>query len=144
MSSTLKESDAGAKALRKRFAKNVLAMASKIADRYQVIVSHEDGCWYGRGVEMPYVFGEGKTAQACVENAREALRSAVAVMLENGDMPPMPAEEANRTEQVNVRLSALEKTVLQAQARSAGHKGLGDFLRTKAMASGKQPGKSKE
>jgi predicted RNase H-like HicB family nuclease len=111
-----------------------LAMAAKIADGYRVILAHEGGMWFGSGVEMPDVFGEGKTVEDCVRDTREALKAAAAVMLEQGQTPPMPADEAHRTEQVNVRLSTLEKTVLTGLARSSGHKGLGDYIRSAALA----------
>jgi predicted RNase H-like HicB family nuclease len=61
----------------------VFKEAEKIAGRYQVILSCEDGHWYGRGLELPNVFGDGRTAGQCVDDTREALCGAVAVMLES-------------------------------------------------------------
>jgi predicted RNase H-like HicB family nuclease len=121
-------------ALARPFDPHIEAMAAKIAGRYRVILAHEGGTWFGSGVEMPDVFGEGRTVEECVRDTREALKAAAAVMLEQGETPPMPADEGQRTEQVNVRLSSLEKTVLTGLARSSGHKGLGDYIRSAALA----------
>jgi hypothetical protein len=77
------------------FAAAVLARAETIAGQYQVIVSCEQRHWYGRGLELPHVYGDGKTASRCVENTREALVSAVAYMLEEGQRPPTPARRGN-------------------------------------------------
>src|SRR5439155_564986 len=43
------------------FADAVLKRARSIVAEYQIIVMNEDGEWYGRGLELPHVFGEGKT-----------------------------------------------------------------------------------
>jgi hypothetical protein len=84
---------------------------------------------------MPHVFGDGKTPAECVENVREALVGAVAHMLEQDQRPPTPAREGTRTEQVNVRLTAEEKAILEATARRKGFKGLSDFIRAAALES---------
>ena len=65
---------------------------------------------------------------------REALAVAVATLLEAGDVPPPPASEGKRTEQVNVRLTPEEKLLLEEAARSRGFRGLGDFVRSSALA----------
>lgn len=116
------------------FNKDVQKLARDIAKHYQIILVFEDGEYYGRGLEMPNVFGEGKTPDACVKNTREALFAAVATLIEMDETPPLPASESPRTEQVNVRLSLIEKDVLKALAKSHGFRGLGDFIRTRALA----------
>ncbi|MCY2993013.1 MAG: type II toxin-antitoxin system HicB family antitoxin [Planctomycetota bacterium] len=90
------------------FAPAVLIQARDLADQYQVIVSHEDGEWYGRGLELPRVFGNGQTPAECLDSTREALVGAVAFLLEQGQRPPTPARDGSRTNQVNVRLTAEE------------------------------------
>lgn len=122
------------KKLNKAFDTKVLAKAKTIAEKYEVIVALEDGEWYGRGLEMPNVFGDGKTPDECLKNTREGLISAVAHLLERGDVIPAPASEGKRTEQVNIRLTAEEKTILGASAKSQGFHGLADFIRAKALA----------
>ena len=114
------------------FAADVAARAKEIAERYQVILAFEDGHWYGRGLEMPHVFGDGKTANQCTASTREALIAAVAYLLETGQRPPAPASAGRRTMQVNVRLTPDEKALLEATARSKGFGSLADFIRTAA------------
>jgi predicted RNase H-like HicB family nuclease len=115
------------------FARDVLARAQEVAAQYQVIVSQEEGEYYGRGLELPTVFGDGRTPTECIDNTREALVGAVAYMLEAGKRPPAPAREGKRINQVNVRLTAEEKVTLEATARRKGFSGLSDFIRTAAL-----------
>jgi uncharacterized protein (DUF1778 family) len=56
-------------------------------------------------------------------------------MLEAGAVPPLPASEDRRDEQVNVRLSKLEKLTFEQAARSRGFRGISEFMRTAAMGS---------
>ena len=123
------------------FAADVWAKAKKIAAGYQVILAQEDGEWYGRGLELPQVFADGKSPAQCVENTREALCGAVATLLERGDRPPTPARGVcrgtgggRRTTQVNVRLSAEEKALLESVAQRKGYSGLSDFIRAAVLA----------
>jgi predicted RNase H-like HicB family nuclease len=122
------------KNLNREFGKSVLAAAKKIAEKYEVILSCENDRWYGKGVEMPMVFGDGKTPDECIQQTIEGLISAVAHLLEQGEVVPSPASEGKRTEQVNVRLSTEEKTILSALASSRGYRGIGDYIRAKALA----------
>ena len=122
-------------AIDRPFSAQVLKEAKRIAAEYQVIVNCEDGHWFGRGLELSHVFGDGKTADRCIKNTQEALCGAVACMLELGQKPPAPAREGTRTQQVNVRLTVEEKTVLESTAKRKGFKGLSDFLRAAALES---------
>ena len=117
------------------FAPALLAQARTIAEEYQVVLAFEDGEWYGRGLELPYVFGDGKTPGRCVASTREAFVAAVATLLERGERPPTPAHSGHRTTQVNVRLTAEEKSLLEATAHSKGFNGLSDFMRAAALES---------
>ncbi|MGD0898380.1 MAG: hypothetical protein ABR915_11130 [Thermoguttaceae bacterium] len=129
------KSKTSARAIDRPFPPAVLREAKKIAGRYQVILSCEEGHWYGRGLELPNVFGDGKTVAQCMQNTREALCGAAAYMLEQGQKPPAPAREGTRTQQVNVRLSSVEKAVLESAAKGKGFQGLSDFIRTAALES---------
>ena len=122
-----------AKALDRPIARKVVAEARETAARYQIVVQFEDGEWFGRGLEMPHVFGDGPTAEACVANTREALTSAVAYLLENDQRVPAPAVTGRRNEQVNVRLTVEEKLLLEASAKQKGFSGLSDFIRAAAV-----------
>jgi predicted RNase H-like HicB family nuclease len=122
------------KAIDRPFESALLKRAVEIASAYQIILQFEDGEYYGRGLEMPLVMNDGKTPDECVRATRESLISAVATLLEKGEQPPAPASEAKRSEQVNVRLTVEEKLLLDEAARRRGFKGLGDFVRTTALA----------
>jgi predicted RNase H-like HicB family nuclease len=132
MSAKSKKS-AGGKKIDRPFAPDVWERARALAGQYQVIVSCEEGQWYGRGLELPHVFGDGKTANQCIENTREALAAAVAYMLEEGQRPPTPATEGRRTMQINVRLTAEEKALLEVTAKRKGFSGLSDYVRAAAI-----------
>ena len=120
--------------LNKPFDKKNLAAAKKIVGKYEIILSQADEEWYGRGLEMPTVFAGGKTPDECIHNTKEALVATVAHLLERGETIPAPASEGKRTEQVNIRLTAEEKAILVASARSQGFKGLADFIRARAIS----------
>lgn len=115
------------------FSVEVWKAARKTAAEYQIIVVQEDGEWYGRGLEMPNVFADGETVEACIDATREAMAVTVAYLLEAGKTPPSPAQQGLRTQQVNVRLTADEKALLEARARSRGFSGLSDFIRAVAI-----------
>ena len=110
-------------------------VARRVAEQYQVVLHQENRHWYGRGLELPYVFGDGGTPAKCLENTREAFAVAVAHLLEQGERPPTPASEGTRTQQVNVRLTADEKLLLETVANRKGFKGLSDFIRAAALES---------
>lgn len=112
----------------------ILERARAIADRYRLIIEIEDDEYWARAVEMSMVFGDGKTPNECVENTREALTSALATMIEAGEEPPSPASEEKRTEQVNVRLTKIEKHMLEEASRGSGFRGLSDFIRATMLA----------
>lgn len=123
-------------ALDRPFAPGVLKRAKDLAVKYRLILepNHELG-FMGTSIEMPLVFGDGKTPDACVKETREALVSAIATMLENGEAPPAPSSEELRTEQVNIRLTPREKLLLEEAARSKGFRGVSDFVRTTTLTS---------
>ena len=121
--------------LRRPFDKKIWAQAQTIADRYQIVVSCQDGYWYGHGLELPLAMGGGATAQDCISDTRLALASSVAVSIERGETPPTPAAEGKRTEQVNVKLTAEEKAMLVATSQAKGFRGISDYIRATALAS---------
>lgn len=102
------------------FADEVLSRAKAIVADYQIILTNEDGEWFGRGLELPQVFGDGATPAECIKNTREALAVAVAYLIEQGRPFPTPAKQGKRTTQVNVRLTPDEKTILEGMARRKG------------------------
>jgi len=130
MSSKSRKSSGG---IDRPFAAQLLRQAKGIVAQYQVVIYEEDGEFFGRGLEMPLVMGDGKTADACMENTREALVAAVAYLIESGKTPPAPAAEQTRSVQVNIRLTAAEKEVLEQAARRSGFRGISDYVRHAAL-----------
>jgi predicted RNase H-like HicB family nuclease len=110
-----------------------LKQAIPIAEQYQLVIWFEDGEYYGRGVELPYAFGDGKTIEQCAANTRDAFVTAIAGYLQDGRTPPAPAREGKRDQQINVRLSSQERLLLEAKAQQAGTTGLSEYIRTVAL-----------
>lgn len=115
------------------FDKAVLEQAKRLASKYEIVMWFEEGEWYGHGLELPNVYGDGKTPQACIKSTREGFVAAVATMIEQGQKPPSPARIGERTEQVNIRLTAEEKALLESKSRARGFRGLSDFIRTSVL-----------
>jgi uncharacterized protein (DUF1778 family) len=61
------------------------------------------------------------------------LTAAVAYLLEQNEKPATPAREGRRTHQVNVRLTAEKRAILETTARRKGFQGLSDFVRAAAL-----------
>lgn len=112
----------------------LLRRAREIVDGYQIILHAEDGLYFGRGLELPAAMSHGKTPDECVRATREILATAVAYMLESGQIPPAPASENKRTEQINIRLTPEEKLTLEEAARNKGYRGISDFVRSASLA----------
>ncbi|HEX4125730.1 MAG TPA: type II toxin-antitoxin system HicB family antitoxin [Tepidisphaeraceae bacterium] len=112
----------------------ILERARRIAADYQIILQTEDGEYYGRGLELPFVMSDGKTPDECVRATREALAVAIATALEAGKSPPSPASRRQRTEQINIRVSPEEKLLLEEAARSSGFRGISDYVRTASLS----------
>src|SRR5450432_702656 len=121
------------KTVRRPFSREILKRASAIAAHYQIVLQFEDGEYYGRGLEMPFVMNDGKTPDACVTATREALTIAVADLLDRDEVPPSPASLNKRSEQVNIRLTSEEKLLLEELARSKGFRGISDFVRSTSL-----------
>jgi predicted RNase H-like HicB family nuclease len=115
------------------FEARILAQAKKIAGQYQIVVSFEDGEYYGRGVELPGTGDDGKTPAECLEKTRKALAYTVAYLLEKGEIPPAPAREGTRDQQLNIRLSSQERLLLETRARQSGATGISEYVRSVAL-----------
>jgi predicted RNase H-like HicB family nuclease len=111
-----------------------IARARPIAEKYQMIIWKEDGEYYGRGVELPYSFGDGKTVDQCAKDTREAFVVTVASMLQDGELPPAPATEGKRDQQINIRVSSVEKVMLESRARESGAAGISEYVRAVALS----------
>ena len=114
---------------------HIAKQARELAEEYQIVVWKEDGRYYGEGIELPDVMGDGKTPETCIRQTRKAFVVVVETMLMLGKLPPTPARQSDeaRTEQVNVRLAKREKSFIEAAAKSRGFKGLADYVRSCAL-----------
>ena len=122
-------------AIDRPFAPAIIARATEVASKYTIMLQPDSDLGYiGRGVEFPYAMDEGRTPDECVRKTRSALVAAVATMLENGELPPPPASENKRTEQINIRLTAEEKLLLEEKARTKGFRGVSDFVRAASLS----------
>jgi len=133
MSIQPKSSAKATKTLRRPFTASVLSEARRLAEQYQVVLNCEEGHWYGRGLELSHVFGDGRSADEAVADTRKALTATVATLLEQDQRPPTPAMIGRRTEQVNVRLTAEERLLLETVAKRKGYSGMSDFIRAVAV-----------
>lgn len=133
-STTVKSKSRSAK-IDRPFDPDLLKRASQIAEGYRIIVRFEQGEYYGQALELPGAMNDGKTPAQCIENTIEMVTTAIAALLEQGHIPPLPASDERRDEQVNVRLSKLEKAIFEETARSRGFRGLSDFMRAATLSS---------
>ena len=117
------------------FAPEILKRARQLAERYRFVIHQENGEYYGQALELPNAINDGKTPSECLENTIGIVVTTLAVMLEQGQIPPLPSSEERRDEQVNVRLSRLEKLTFEEAARSRGFRGLSDFMRAATLSS---------
>lgn len=111
-----------------------MKQAGELAAQYRLVLESDgEGGYLGSAIEFPTAVAHGATADACVQSTRRALTVAVATMIEAGRRPPAPALQRKRELQINVRLSAEEKLVLEEAAQRCGFKGISDFVRTAAL-----------
>ena len=122
------------KGLDRPFEAAVFRRAAKVAAAYRLVLEKDERVGYvGSSVELPTVFADGRTPDACVEAMQQALTVALATMIESGQSPPAPAASGKRNVQVNIRLTTDEKYLLQEAARRLGFKGVSDFVRIAAL-----------
>lgn len=118
----------------KPFKKGVLEEAAELAREYHIVLEHSERLGFiANSLELPNVYADGRTADACYRAALEAQTVAVAAMLEAGQSPPVPASAKKRTLQVNVRLTPEEKSLLTYASTALGFSGLSDFIRNSAL-----------
>src|SRR3972149_362440 len=99
------------KSVDRRFDPKVLAHARSVVGDYRLVLEPDEELGYiGSSIELPTVFADAKTPDGCVKATREALTVAVATLLELGKRPPSGRHQ--RTQQVNVRLTAGERLAL--------------------------------
>jgi predicted RNase H-like HicB family nuclease len=122
-------------ALDRPFDREIWRRAREIASGYSLVLEPEAEVGYvGSALELPNVFADGKTPDTCVKETLNALTGVVARMLELGKTPPAPAKDAEQRDvQLNIRVSAREKMLIEKAAKAHGFRGVSDYLRTVAV-----------
>jgi predicted RNase H-like HicB family nuclease len=121
--------------LKRPFPQGIEDEATDLVKQYQYRTWQDDeGHWWAEALEYPNAMGDGKTPDSAIKMARKSALLSVATLMEAGEMPPRPMGDAKRTEQINVRVTPLEKELLRTKARQLGFTGLGDLLRAKAIS----------
>jgi predicted RNase H-like HicB family nuclease len=133
--STIAKSKNSLGKLDRSFGPDLLKRARQIAEQYRIVIKHADGEYYGQALELPGAMNDGKTPGECLQNTIDIVTTTIATMLESGQIPPLPASDERRDEQVNVRLSKLEKLTFEEAARSRGFRGVSDFMRAATLSS---------
>lgn len=108
--------------------------ARNLADKYQVVMRHVDGEWFGHALELPGTMSDGSNPTTCIKNVKEAMALTLVSMIEDGEPLPPPADSNIRTQQVNIKLTAEERLRLETAAKQQGYRGLSDYVRSAALA----------
>jgi hypothetical protein len=116
------------------FAPQVLARAQRCAEEYGIILWREEGRFLGSSVELPQCLGIGPTPDLCLRATREIMVSAIATDLERGLEPPAPAAANRRSDQINIRVSPLERRRLEIAASAGGYHGISDYIRDAVLS----------
>jgi hypothetical protein len=112
--------------------RELVKRADSIVKGYQLkLIPTSGGQFIGTSAELPLVATKA-ASDRIVEATHEALLGAVLAMLSEGIDPPPPVS-ARRDIQVNVRVSATEKEIIETAARSSGLRGVSEYLRTAAL-----------
>lgn len=109
---------------------------SEIAEQsshYTRLIDAEGRTYVGRIRELPGVFASGQSREHCAKALEFALETTLLFYLRDGVTPPRMIDRNKRTEQVNIRLSPMERDSLAAESDRRGFRGLGDFIRAIAL-----------
>lgn len=121
--------------LRRPFAKATLSRARDLAAQYTVRFSPcPEGGLEGTSIELPYAMGQGNTITECYAELLEGMVVILATMIENGDALPTPVNSGRRNVQLNIRLTADERTRLEQAAKREGFSTVAEFVRTMALS----------
>jgi predicted RNase H-like HicB family nuclease len=107
--------------------------ATKSAEKYSVLVQAVGDRFIARCVEMPGVTALGATSDEALQALREPLTVAIATLLESDRKVPAPAGEGKRESQVNVKLTAEERIIVEEASKREGFRGLSDYFRHAAL-----------
>lgn len=110
-----------------------LKRAGEIAKRYSSVLTYDDGSFAMRCVEIPSVVAFGDTPEEAMADYRGSLELALVYRIEEGEEIPLPTNDDQRTQQVNIRLTAMEKLRLEAMSKQQGFRSLSDFMRAASL-----------
>ena len=110
-----------------------LKRARDIAKRYSSVLTYDDGSFAMRCVESPSVVAFGDTPQEAMADYQGCLEIALVYKIEEGEDIPLPTNDDQRTQQVNIRLTAMEKLRLEAVSKQQGFRSLSDFMRAASL-----------
>ncbi|MBL0871017.1 MAG: type II toxin-antitoxin system HicB family antitoxin [Phycisphaerales bacterium] len=112
-----------------------LRSAEALASNYTFVLSpHAEEGFMGQFIEFPGVWGFARTPEACFVETRSLLVSTIGAMIDEGEVLPSPASDDNRSKQVNIRLTELEKLRIEAVARQMGFRSISDYIRAAALS----------
>ena len=104
-----------------------------MADYSLVIRSRPNGGYTGSSPEFPGTLVGGETPERCAHNLDFMIETIVASYLADGQTPPSPAGREKRTEQVNVRFTRSERTMLEQESARQGFRGIADLIRAEVI-----------
>jgi predicted RNase H-like HicB family nuclease len=111
-----------------------LRVARKALSTYTLVIEPDVQLSYiGWAKELPTVFADGPTPEACVATLKFSLESALSAMTEEGLELPRPISEVKRTQQVNIRLTPYEKQLLTRESAKRGFRGISDLIRAQTI-----------
>jgi len=119
--------------LSKPFDRSTQTKARALAAQYRLVIERDGDDFIGSSIEMPLVMGGGDSIESCAADTIKALTSAIATIIERGETPPAPAREGKRDVQLNVRLTADERSRLDAASSREGFRSISDFVRAAAL-----------
>jgi predicted RNase H-like HicB family nuclease len=113
-----------------------LSQARRAAGRYRLVLVQEDEDYLALSAEFPGVIVRGADAGECERKAREALAVVIATLLEAGR--PVPGPQPERRSQLNLRLAAEERSLIENAARLTGAGSVSEYVRIAALAKARQ------
>jgi ssDNA-binding replication factor A large subunit len=113
---------------------DALREAREIAKRYRIIIKSDQHEHIARGMEMPGVVVRGNTVNGCVTRITRKFASVISKYLESGRRPPRPASEGIRDRRIRIRLTRLEKQLLETKAKQSGAAGISEYVRAVALS----------
>ena len=112
----------------------LLKRARVVMSQYTPVITPKEGGGYnGSTKEMPGIIVSAPTLTECARRLDFGLETAVASCLADGGQLPAPSAREKRTEQVNVRFTPTERTLLERESVRPGFRGIGDLIRAEVI-----------